>query len=361
MGCKVFAPFDPDIKSDSINPIDFVRKSPQPLEDSRLLADMLVVPLKGAHDPFWHDEAKALLAGLILHVAISESVRERTLAEVRRIVTLPEKDFLFTLHEMQDSSIAAVRRTADGYFDMDEKVKASVRAQARNQTHYLDSDKLAAVMGKTTMDFGDLRHMPGTHYLVIPPDQLPVLFPLMRMLLAMAVTRLQREKSQGGPPVLVMIDEFPQLGHMKPIVDGLRYLAGYNVRLWLFAQDLGALKATYGADGARTILSNCDCRSFFGTTDHETAKLISEMTGNMTVALEQISHTQSRRSLTQVEKSSSASYSHTGRPLLSPDEVLHRLQEDQALVFMRSERPMLIGMVPWFEVEVLVERSQGLA
>src|SRR5690606_38877847 len=160
----------------------------------------------------------------------------------------------------------------------------------------------------TTMDFADLRDVPGAHYLVIPPDQLPVLFPLLRMLLAMAVTQLQREKPDGGLPVVVMIDEFPQLGQMKPIMEGLRYLAGYGVRLWLFAQDLGALRQTYGDDGARTILSNCDCRAFFGTTDHATAKLVSDMTGDMTVALEQISHTQSRRSLTQIEKSSSASW-----------------------------------------------------
>ena len=362
LGCKVFAPFDPEVRSSSINPVDFVRKSTQPLEDSRLLADMLVVPVQGTHDPFWHEEAKALLAGIILHVATSEGVKVRTLAEVRRIVALPEKDFIVAMHEMQDSSVAAVRRTADSYFDMEEKVKSSVRAQARSQTHYLDSEKLAAVMGKTTMNFADLRHLPtGAFYLVIPPDQLPVLFPVLRMLLAMAITQLQREKSQDGPPVLVMIDEFPQLGHMKPIAEGLRYLAGYNVQLWLFAQDLGALRQTYGDDGARTILSNCDCRSFFGTTDYETAKLVSDMTGDMTIALEQLSRTQSRRSLTQVETSASASYSHTGRPLLSPDEILHRMASDQALVFMRGERPILSGMVPWFEIEALVERSEGRA
>lgn len=359
MGCKAFAPFDSSVKSDSINPIDFVRKSPQPLEDSRLLADMIVVPTHGHHDPFWHEEAKALLAGIILHVAKSEGVKTRTLAEVRQIIASPEDKFLLTLEEMQASTVTAVQRTANSYVDMEDKVKSSVRVQARNQTHYLDSEKLAAVMGKTTMNFADLRDMPGTHYLVIPPDQLSVLFPLLRMLLAMAVTQLQRERSKGGPPVLIMIDEFPQLGHMKPIIEGLRYLAGFNVKLWLFAQDLGALKQTYGDDGARTIMSNCECRTFFGTTDYETAKLVSDMTGDMTVALEQISQTSSRRSLTQTEASRSTSYSHIGRPLLSPDEVLHRIEPDQALVFMRGERPILMGMLPWFEVGFMIERSEG--
>ena len=61
---------------------------PAAADDAALLAEMLVVDGDHGGSPFWADEAKALLAGLVLFVAVKERGERRTLLAVRDLLTL---------------------------------------------------------------------------------------------------------------------------------------------------------------------------------------------------------------------------------------------------------------------------------
>ncbi|WP_237243647.1 type IV secretory system conjugative DNA transfer family protein [Sphingomonas sp. LK11] len=73
------------------NPLD--RLDPGSLdlaEDANTLADALVHDAPGqAGEAHWNEEAKALIAGLVLHVVTTEPADRRVLATVREHLTLP--------------------------------------------------------------------------------------------------------------------------------------------------------------------------------------------------------------------------------------------------------------------------------
>jgi type IV secretion system protein VirD4 len=73
-------------------------------EDAASLAEALVMDPPGeTGDAHWNEEAKALLAGLILFAAVHEAEDRRTLAAVREYLTLPPEQFRALLGLMQDS------------------------------------------------------------------------------------------------------------------------------------------------------------------------------------------------------------------------------------------------------------------
>ena len=51
----------------------------------------------------------------------------------------------------------------------------------------------------------------------------------------------------GGVPVLFMLDEVAQLGHLGPIEDALGQARGYGMALWPVLQDFNQFRDLYGA------------------------------------------------------------------------------------------------------------------
>ncbi|MEO0377977.1 MAG: type IV secretory system conjugative DNA transfer family protein [Cyanobacteria bacterium P01_A01_bin.17] len=92
------------IKAARFNPLDWIRlDDPDATENAMLLADALVQKSKKG-DPFWQEEAKALLQGLILLVAFDETYEGRpNLGTVRDLLLLGEKEMTALFTYMADS------------------------------------------------------------------------------------------------------------------------------------------------------------------------------------------------------------------------------------------------------------------
>jgi type IV secretion system protein VirD4 len=189
-------------------------------------------------------------------------------------------------------------------------------------------------------------------YLTIPPSDIYRTRPLLRLLLQQIVSRLTETMDFGegrgdGPhrnPVLLMLDEFPTLGRMDVLQTALAYLPGYGIRAYLIVQDLTQLAHAYGRYEA--IISNCHVRVAFAANKVETAKLISDMVGTMTVHKETRTYTGSR--LNPVLMHVMASEQETSRPLLTPDEVM-RLPDDAALVFVAGHPAIYSTKIRYYE------------
>ncbi|MDP9730199.1 UNVERIFIED_ORG: type IV secretory pathway TraG/TraD family ATPase VirD4 [Rhizobium sp. SORGH_AS260] len=77
-------------------------------EDASALADALVFDEPGmAGEAHWNEEAKALIAGLLLHIVSTEPLRCRHLATLREYLTLAPEQFAALLKRMQDSDAAS--------------------------------------------------------------------------------------------------------------------------------------------------------------------------------------------------------------------------------------------------------------
>lgn len=314
-------------------------------EHAAALADALVYDAPGeAGEAHWNEEAKALLAGVILYVVAHELPPSRTLATVRALITSAPEVFDTMLSMMQQSSAAGglIARAANRHLSKSDREAAGVLAAAQRHTHFLDSPRMAAVLRRSDFRFAELKEITATVFLVLPPDRLATYARWLRLLVTQSLADLARSPAKPAAPVLYLLDEFAALGRLEPVERAFALMAGYGVQLWPILQDVHQLRATYGSR-AGTFLSNAGILQVFGVNDHESARMVSDLLGQQTVVFQPMS-----RALDSEKSGISLSQHHVGRPLLTPDEV-RNLPQDTELLFLAGQRPIVARKLRYFE------------
>ena len=330
------------IASAAFNPLDRIDPAGLDLaDDCMTLADALVYDAPGeAGEAHWNEEAKALISGLILSIVTSEPAPTRTLATLRDRLTLAPAAFTAQLEAMQAQGGLAAR-AANRHLGKSDREAAGVLSAAQRHTHFLDSPRMSAVLGRSDFTFADVKTQPTTVYLVLPPDRLATYARWLRLMLAQGLTDLARAPASPARPVLFLLDEFAALGRLEPVERAMGLMAGYGIQLWPILQDVHQLRALYERR-AGTFLSNAGVLQIFGVNDHDSAKLVSDLLGQETVVFETMS-----RAIDSDETGISFGAQHVARPLLTPDEV-RTLREDYQLLFLAGQRPIVAAKLKYY-------------
>jgi type IV secretion system protein VirD4 len=330
------------IASAAFNPLD--RLDPAGLDladDAMTLADALVYDAPGeAGEAHWNEEAKALIAGIILAIVTSEPPATRTLATLRDRLTLAPQAFAVMLETMQAQGGLAAR-AANRHLGKSDREAAGVLSAAQRHTHFLDSPRMSAVLERSDFTFADVKARATTVYLVLPPDRLATYARWLRLMLAQGLTDLARAPASPARPVLFLLDEFAALGRLEPVERAMGLMAGYSIQLWPILQDVHQLRALYERR-AGTFLSNAGVLQVFGVNDHDSAKLVSDLLGQETIVFETMS-----RAIDSDETGISFGSQHVARPLLTPDEV-RTLREDYQLLFLAGQRPIVAAKLKYY-------------
>lgn len=298
-------------------------ESPDLGEDAASLAEALVMDPPGqVSEAHWNEEAKALLAGLIMFAVAHEDQDRKTLATVREYLTLPPEKFRALLELMQDSAAAGglIARAANRFLGKSDREAASVMSSAQRHTHFLDSPRIVAATARSDFQFSALRHDLTSIFLVLPPNRLDAYSRWLRLLVAQALQDIARdaEAAQASSqrlkqPALFLLDEFAALGRLEAVERAMGLMAGYGLQLWPILQDMSQLKDLYGAR-ANTFVANAGVLQTFGVNDFETAKWLSQMIGRETMGYQTESH--------KPGDAPSTSYNVTARDLMTPDEIM---------------------------------------
>jgi type IV secretion system protein VirD4 len=224
-------------------------------EDAASLSEALVMDPPGQQsDAHWNEEAKALLAGLIMFAVAHEDQDRKTLATVREYLTLPPEKFRALLELMQDSAAARglIARAANRFLGKSDREAASVMSSAQRHTHFLDSPRIVAATARSDFQFSALRHDLTSIFLVLPPNRLDAYSRWLRLLVAQALQDIARdaEAAQAGAtrlqqPALFLLDEFAALGRLEAVERAMGLMAGYGLQLWPILQDMSQLKDLY--------------------------------------------------------------------------------------------------------------------
>lgn len=355
LGHRVMAldPFDLVHGDASFNPLEGLDpSSPDGVDDAAALAEMLVVrePRESGDTTFWAEEAKALLAGLVLHVAAAESGGCRTLATVWEYLSLPPRALTKLWTEMAHSSAAggAVARAAARVRQKGDRVRSGILAQAQSHAHFLESPRLARVMRHSSFSFADLKTGLVSLYVVLPPDRIDACRRWLRLMVGCALHSVVRTRGAPRQRVLLLLDEFPALGPMPPLERAVSLARGYGVTCWLLAQDLAQLKSLYPVAWP-TFVANAGIVQTFGINDVDTASYISSMLGTTTVAAG--SRARSHRLDGGVlgagaEVREVLSETDRARALLSSDEV-RRLGRQMAILLSPGADPVRVSRLDY--------------
>lgn len=312
-------------------------------EDAALLADGLIIPAAKGEEEFWNNEARALISGLLMHIATTELPEERTLGKFRAMLTAGEDGFDSILDEMAENNSAhgLIARTARRIRQKSDKERSGVMSTAQAQTHFLDSPRMTEVLSASSFDLRDLKNGHMTIYLVLPADRLATHGRWLRLIVGLCLSALTRDRQIPSTPVLFMLDEFAALGRLQAVETAMGLLAGYGVLLWPILQDLSQLQDLY-PNRWKSFLANAGAVQAFGVNDLGTARHLSDMLGHRTVMVRQ----HGRNGRTEYDQSSE-SYSATSRPLLMPQEIM-RLPRYKELLLLQGAEPVLADRVRYF-------------
>lgn len=317
----------PDELRGTYNPLSALDPSdPRVITTAQTIASGIVVPNPDSKEPFWDDNALDFIQACILYMTIHTHPYGRNLMKLRQLVSSgdeglyqayveimrgkdpdfepsPAGAFDMMLKEMSSEAQfgGILRETAAKIWQMGENTRGSVLGTARTHLDFLKSPELwesleAAQEGDHTFKLSELRDQdrPLTVYLCLPVDMMHRQGRWLRLIVTQIIQHVERT---GGSfdkstqlPLLMLIDEFAQLGPIPSILNTLTYAPGFGLRLWLIVQDLVQLKRLYG-DSWETIFGACGVKQFFGVNDLFTAKYISELLGEAEVDVPSISLT----------------------------------------------------------------------
>ena len=206
-------------------------------------------------------------------------------------------------------------------------------------------------------DLTEFRRTPTTLYIVVGPNDLKVLAPVVRLLFQQTVATLQR--AEPGPdepyPVLLLLDEFPSLGRMQTLSDAITTVRSYGGRMLIIAQSLANLKLAYGADGAQNFLANCRLQLFMAPADADTPEYVSRSIGDFTRKSRSKSWTMGQLTGASVQER------EEGARLLRP-EAMRALGDEDCVLLVQDCPPVRARKVFYYrdrELRKLVEEQAG--
>lgn len=371
-----FAPTDPDTAR--WNPLFEVRKGPLEIADIQNLVGILVDPLgakQGALD-FWDKSAKAFFVAIILHVLYSARNESKTLTHVRQLLmnigpTLD--DMLATQHRYRPDLSAEdglardeagqpipevhpeVWMGATAFRGMDDRVSSNVLSTAQAALELFADPLVAHATSWSDFCLGDLvcSAAPVSFYLITPQAHADRLAFLVRVMLRSTFNSLMEEAhldSRGRSKrhhLLLLLDEFPKLGALPFIENGLGEMAGYGLTAHLICQSFNDVYKAYGQN--TSLFDNMHITCCFATSEPNSIRGIVSRAGRATEMREGFSAPTSLFGRGHYSRS----LSEQRREILSENDV-REMPTGKQLLFVNNTKPILADKLryyedPWFK------------
>lgn len=334
--------FEPAAASDTVcwNPLDEIRVGTEhEVGDVQNLSTLIVDPDGKGLETHWQKTSQALIVGVILHALYKAQAEgtAATLPAVDAMLSDPNRAVgelwmeMITYPHIDGKSHPVIGSAARDMLDRPEEEAGSVLSTAKSYLALYRDPIVARNVSRSEFKIKDLMNhdFPVSLYIVTQPNDKSRLRPLVRVMVNMIVRQLaDRMEFRDGRSVahykhrlLAMLDEFPSLGRLDIMQESLGFLAGYGIKCYLICQDINQLKSRetgYGHD--ESITSSCHIQNAYPPNRVETAEHLSKLTGQTTVAKEQI--TTSGRRTSALLGQVSRTIQETQRPLLTTDECL---------------------------------------
>ena len=279
----------PDVESASYNPLDFIRDDESlAVRDINVLLDALLTPPRpDAHNSGRHfyESARAIIAGYMAWVRFQEPAERQNLSTLYELLSMPPKE-----RDDFAEGVASMDRFAGGLTHIAVERQAQVGDEEggsnfmtiANQLAFLNYPELLAHTQTSSFDPLDLAEGDTDLFVVAPEDTIEHVKGWLRLWVAIpnavaGIKPLERD-------LLIVIDEMPRLGYLKPVMDGYTMAAGKGVHFWCFAQSISALDSTWGKEHRKTLLHLAELVQILGfpRTDAEGAEELSRAIGTAT-------------------------------------------------------------------------------
>lgn len=358
---------DPGLQSAGFNPLAALDpKAPTFYDDAAGLSEALI-RVEGDTQRHFPESARGLVTAAIMwecklqganaslqNVRMMLTAREEweTIDGERRLVAGLRHTALLmckAAEQFPDQGGWQIASLASRFIQEFNNETSGVRSTADTQTGWMLSDPMAADLGKNGVDFRTLKQKPVTVYVVLPAERLRTHGVWLRLVITSALRALYQP---GGVPVLLMLDEAAQLGHLGPIEDALGQARGYGIALWPVFQDWNQLRELYQAR-AETFAGASGAVFGFAPAEMQTAEWMSKRSGEETIMGMSAGEADAGEL-----RGPRANYSAQTRRVLPPHELLN-LPEGHGLVWFAGQaRPVPVYAPPYWDIRRCAERAR---
>ena len=333
--------------SNGFNPVAALDPKSDDFPDDALGLAEALVRVQG-QEPHWSESAQDLLAALIMYSRLTEP-DGGSLGHVRANLGKPATEFRHLVTDMMKAGVIhdceelIVKSGRFREISSENKELNSVISTALTQTRWLDSRPVKADLASGAYDFGRMKQEPTTVYLILPARRLGTHSTWLRLMIAAVLRPLMIDTRKPKVPVLFMLDEFAQLGHLPVIENNLAMMRGYGVKLWAVFQDLSQAHAIY-KERWESFLGNAGVLQSFAPQDVVTADYLSKRTGQNTRAV--LSFGVSQQAAGNAPTGGTTSISQAGVPLMLPQD-LRNMDDGFSVLFTHRAKGTVRSYIPY--------------
>jgi type IV secretion system protein VirD4 len=218
-----------------------------------------------------------------------------------------------------------------------------------------DNPTIDRATSVSDFDFSTFRRKPQSVYLVVSPDNIKPLAPLIRLFFSDLIACLQdHEPGAEEPwPVMILLDEFDRLGKMPIVAESIKTLRSYGGHLAIITQTIPALDEIYGENTRLSLQGGAGVKLYMTPSEKRTVTEVSESTGMTTKRVVSKS-----RSMGRGMFDTNVSERTEERPLLTEDEAA-RLSLDDIILVIDGQHPARAKRIKYYEDAKLRHLFEG--
>ena len=289
------------------------------------------------------DKAKNYLAtaGAPEHLREKEKRRDTLSEEERKQL---DEDMKKYLSEDDKNSLRRIQQDLEYFANCEDKQLSSVVSTMLSQLQVIADPNVQAVTDRSDFTMDDFvmgvpdetgkRH-PMSMYICVSLSSMQRLVPLINIFYSQAITLLSRDLDMKRPfRLLLIFDEFRQLGKMDIVERALSLTAGYGILCMIAIQSFDQLRVLY--DSEAMFIDNFAYQVVLRVNDEQTSQKIERILGQQTVRHKRTSFSKKRDVL--VHDGENITIEDTGRPLMTSDEI-RTMGDNECIIIQSGEHP----------------------
>ncbi len=236
-----------------------------------------------------------------------------------------------------------VRVAAERQMQVGDQEAGSNFSTIANQLSFLNYPQLA--VNTSESDFDPMRLARGDVdlFAVVPEEMTEHARAWLRLWITIpnavsGMTPLERD-------MLIIVDEMPKLGFLKPVMEGYNLAAGRGVHFWCFAQSVSAWDATWGRENREVLVDLAELVQVLGfpRTDVQGAEALSAAIGSAGFEQRSESHSGQSSGATMMPSGVAVqvgdNVSAVRERVVTADEILTMGPDDQFVIAASKDLP----------------------
>ena len=242
------------------------------------------------------------------------------------------------------NALRRIQQDLEYFASCEDKQLSSVVSTMLSQLQVIADPNVQAVTDRSDFTMDDFmqgvpdetgQRRPVSMYMIVSLSSMERLIPLINIFYSQAITLLARDLDAKRPfRLLLIFDEFRQLGKLDIVEKALSLTAGYGILCMIAIQSFDQLRVLYQSEAM--FIDNFAYQVVLRVNDEQTSQKIERILGQQTVQHRRTSVSGKRDTL--AHESENVSWELVGRPLMTSEEI-RTMGDNDCIIIQSGEHP----------------------